>query len=426
MANYFTALGATAPGPLPLIIRYPPKARQYRGMVRAGLQGLGCHCQACGLDGLSDAAQASSAVSYAAMGAKVGSIVPGIGTAIGAVVGLVAGALLGKKKPVRPSAADVAQCNTILQEYEAVIAQSQGLPAGSALGEGNLKSVFICYEMTRAGTTKDPRFLDGNWQVARDMTIEAVKKAFTTPAGTQVRLSTEGRKDVQGKAFRPFTVTYVNTEANTLASIADKVKQVIIGSCENYHKGLMCHDGWDTPMFSKLCLDMVEWAAATFLPQVEIPKESTAPIPQLPQPSAPAPAPTQPTTTVPVPAAAVPPNVAPPALTVPTLPPNATPADIQAAIAQLTSQFMQTQQAQAMTAQQATNAATAAAMQWLQSQGLRPPPAAVADTAAAAVQAGTSNAPLWIGLAAAAFAIAMPASRSPVRHRSRAPRRARR
>jgi hypothetical protein len=289
---------------------------------------------------------------------------------------------------------------------------------GSALGEGNLKYVFVCYEMVKAGTTKDPRYLDGNWQVARDVTVEAVQKAFNAPPGTQVTLSTVGRKDIQGKAFKPFTVSYINTDANTLQSIASKVKALIIGSCENYHKGSMCQGGWDTPTFSKWCLDAVEWAASTYLPQIEIPKDTAAPIPQLPQPAQPLPSP--------LPAVPVPPGVTPPTVVAPTLPPNASQADIQAAIAAMTQQFMQTQQAQAMTPQQAANAATAAAMQWLQSQGVKASPAAVADTTQATVAKAGSNAPLWLGLAAAAFAIAMPASRSSVRSRSRAPRRARR
>jgi hypothetical protein len=405
MANYYRALGlAAAPPPL-LLVRYPPAARRYRSRVQATLSGLGCNLGCGCASGLGDSAQIASSASYAATGAKLGTaIVPGIGTVVGAVIGVVVGALLGKKKPVRPTAQDVAQCNTVLQEYESISAQSQGKPVGSALGEGNLKSVFVCYEMVKAGTTKDPRFLDGNWQVARDVTIEAVRKAFDAPPGTQVTLSTVGRKDIKGKAFRPFTVTYVNSDVNTLASIADKVKQLIVGSCENYHKGSMCTDGWDTPMFSKWCLDAVEWAATTFLPQIEIPKDIAAPIPQLPQPVQPLPAPiSTPPTTAPVPVA------------LPTLPPNASQADIQAAVAAVAQQFMQTQQAQAMTSQQAANAATAAAMQWLQSQGVKASPAAVADTAQATVAKAGSNAPLWIGAAAALFAIAMPASRPRVR-----------
>lgn len=408
MANYLRALGTVVDAGL--VIRFPPKARHYRKEME-----LGCVCRA----GLGDGAQVSTAASYAAMGAKVGSIVPGIGNVVGAVVGALYGAILGKKKPVRPSAEQISQCNQVLSEYEALMAQYPSVPLGAAMGEGNLKSVYVCFEMVRTGTTKDPRFLDGNWQLARDMAIEAVKKTFAAPAGTEVVLSTAGRRDIKGKAFRHVEVRWINTEANSLQSIGAKLQRFIEDVCLAYQKPGLC-GRWGDDLFGRLAVDIVDWAAATYLPQVEIPKEP---------PSAPAASPVAPAAppppSVPVPAAAVPPNVAPPAVSAPTLPPNASPDQIQHAISQLTQMFMQTQQAQMMSASQAQAAAQAAAQQWLASQGLQAPPAAVAQTTQAAVSQASGNTSLYLGLAAAAaFMFAMPA-RSSARSRSRGPRRAR-
>lgn len=224
-------------------------------------------------NGLGNAARATSAAQYAGLGAKVGSIVPGIGNIVGGVVGAIAGAILGKKKPVRPSAEQIAQCNQVVNEYESAIAKYGDLPIGAALGEGNLKAVFVCFEMVRLGTTPDPRFLDGNWQLARDVAIEAVKKAFAAPPGTRVSLTTVGRRDIAGKAFRPFTLNYTNSEANTLESIARKTVEFHIGSCANYNARARCEEIFAMPYLRHAVVDLVDWAASTYVPQVEVPRE---------------------------------------------------------------------------------------------------------------------------------------------------------
>jgi hypothetical protein len=283
----------------PLRVTFPGNSGKFRGVVKRNLQlqGLGCGCEG---NGLGDSAQVQTTASYAAMGAKAGSVVPGIGNVVGAVVGAIAGLYLSKKKPVRPSSEQISQCQQVVNEYNSVIAQSQGMPVGSVLGEGNLKSVFICYEMVVTKTTKDPRFLDGNWQLVRDVAIEAVKKAFASPAGTEVVLTTDGRKDVNGKAFKPFTLRYMNDEANSLRSIADKVQAFEVGACSKYHSEGDCSGAWGSEYIRKAMLDLVEWAASTYLPQIQIPKEPEAII----TPAAPLPAPNTPAAVAPIPAIA--------------------------------------------------------------------------------------------------------------------------
>jgi hypothetical protein len=373
------------------------------------LAGLDCGCSApgtlgCGcmkLSGFGNGAQVQSAASYAAMGAKAGSIVPGVGNIIGGAIGAVAGAILGKKKPVRPSAEQMSQCNQVMNEYESAIAQFGPKPIGMALGEGNLKSVFICFEMVRAGTTKDPRFLDGNWQLARDAAIEAVKKVFSAPPGTQVTLSTAGRKDIKGKAFRPASVTWTNTETNTLDLVAQKVWQFFNAGCLAYNKASVCSGIQDTALYRKMVLDLVDWAAGTYIPQVQVPRDPAAVAAEQAATAPPAPPPVAiPTPVAPVPVTAplapvqpLPPPIAPfaPGAPTPTVPVDQT--------GNLIASLLQ----QGATAQETFTAA----LRSLQSQGVQATPQVQADVASLVKSGGKDNTNLIVAGVAGAGLIAV-------------------
>lgn len=290
-------------------ITYPGRAAHLRPAVRARLSGMGCACQprSLGLGGMGDAAQVQSAASYAALGAKAGSIVPGIGNVVGAVIGLVVGAFLAKKKPVRASAEFIAQCGQAFNEYQSMIAQYPSQPLGTALGEGNLKILATCMD-NRYGGTKDPRFLDMNWQILRDSAIEAVKKTFDAPPGTEVVLTTAGHRDAKGKAFRVVETRWTNTDANSLQMIADKLWQFQSAGCLAYHKSNICDPILNHADYKHLMLDLIQWAASTYLPQIEIPKEPTVPIAQQPPTATIQPVPTVPSTS-PVPVTPVQPGI---------------------------------------------------------------------------------------------------------------------
>lgn len=289
-----------------VLITYPGSSGRYRNAVRASLNGLGCACRSRGLAGVGDSGQVQTAAQYASLGAKAGSVVPGIGTVIGGAVGAIYGAIKGKKKPVRPTSQDKANCTRIVSEYEALIAPYPNQPIGGALPEESIKAVWMCYEMVVLGTTKDPRYLEGNWLVAKDAAIEAVTKTFTTPAGTDITLSTEGRRDRDGKLFRPAKVSWANGEANTMSLIGSKVQQYFMAGCLAYNKAPTCDAIHNRATFKHLIMDLVAWAAATQIPQVEIPPDPDTALPGAPTAPAAPPAPVVAVSTAPFPVLTVP------------------------------------------------------------------------------------------------------------------------
>lgn len=127
---------------------------------------------------------------------------------------------------------------------------------------------------------------------------------------------------------------------------------------------------------------------------------------------------------VPVPASALPPDVVPPAVQVMPLPPDPSQQQISAAVQQLTAQLMQQSQMRNVDSSQAAQAATQAAMQWLQSQGVSAKEQDVRAAAESVTQAGAGGSFGKVGLIVAGagllFALARPApARRSVKRRKR-------
>ncbi len=263
-----------------LRITYPGASGQYRGIVRATLGGLGCDCVS---HGLGDTAQVQSAAGGASQGATAGSAIwPGVGTVIGAVAGAIYGYLKGRKKPMRPSRQDKENCRNVMNDYKNLIEPYPNQAIGGALPEESIKAVWMCDEMINQGTTPNPLYLEGNWLVAKEMAIEAVKKTFTTPAGSTILLTTKGRRDRAGKLFREVNETWVNGEANSMNAIATRLNSFFLKGCLSYHKPGVCDPLNSRPLWRHMVLDLVAWAAATQIPQVQLPSDPNATLPGAP------------------------------------------------------------------------------------------------------------------------------------------------
>jgi hypothetical protein len=326
VTNYMRALGLGTLPRAPLRVWYPPRARRYKAMVRASMQGLGfCGCGGAGCN-LSDAAQAQSAVNYAAIGAKAGTLVPGIGNIVGAVAGLVLGAVLGRKKPVRASGQQVQQCRVLVQEYQSAAAQSPNLPLPIDLAA--LKDLNWCL-MALYGPDirlKDPRFFDGNFldlvQIARNM----VRAIFTTPIGATVNIAETVNK-IGKQTFRSSGLTFANPPFTNLQAFArDTFLPVAIAYCQQTAgKGAGgCSGLYNRPEFARWLFDLLGFIAATELPQIPA-EDLNRPAPEAP--AAPAPLPT-PTLSPPSTSTPAPPQPLPSAQPIPQPIPQAPPAPV--------------------------------------------------------------------------------------------------
>jgi hypothetical protein len=407
---------------------------------------------------LGDTQQATGAASTAASFAKVGTAIwPGIGTAIGVIVGAVVGWLSAKKKPVRASSQQVAQCKAMLDEYMSMAAQipNDVMPLDMEM----LRQLLWCLHAVYGAEVKlrDPRFfLSGHEGASFAMAKRIVLSVYETPVNQVVKLASIPWKDPKGRTITSPGFEFINKQFTSVKELATRtLQQFEVDQCQPW-AGAACAGYWARAVASRLVYDMLGYFALKELPNISeadlsaassvaatMPGTSAkdvvsavesilqrnvergetaqtlAPVVVTPPSTAP------PTTTVPVPADALPPQVTPPAVSAPTLPPNASAADIQAALMQLTRQLMQSQAAQSLTQQQAITAAQATAQQWLNAQGVTAPAAAIDATAKAAVTQAGSNAPLWLGLAAAAaaFAFARPSPRSRSRLKRPSPRR---
>lgn len=224
------------------------------------------------MNGLGDSAQAQSAASYAAAGAKVGSVVPGIGTVIGAVVGAVVGWLAGKKKPPRPSAEQLAQCKTLVNEYMGYAAQmpSQPIP----LDYQQLIDIHWCFQAMYGAKyigVKDPRWFNPGVEAALfPAARQIVKKIYETPVGAEVTIDAI-TFNVMGKSLTFKGFNFVNPQFTDLKSFTANVwKPLAIQYCQNTAgKGAPgCPDYYNLPDFSRWLYDVIAWAARTELPNI--------------------------------------------------------------------------------------------------------------------------------------------------------------
>lgn len=224
------------------------------------------------VSGLGAAEQAQGAASMAAAGAKVGSIVPGIGTVIGAVVGAVAGWIMGKSKPVRPSAAERAQCKAMLTEYNSIAAQSPNAPIPMEWSQ--LLDLNWCVQATYGPDIglRDPRWFNPGFQDGlRPMALDIVKKIYETPVGATVNLEAFTFKDPKGRTLSFKGFSFVNPVFTDLKSFTDQYWiKAGISFCENTAgKGAKgCVTEYSHPEFRRLMYDLLAWAARTTLPNI--------------------------------------------------------------------------------------------------------------------------------------------------------------
>lgn len=222
--------------------------------------------------GLGDSAQAQSAVGYATMGAKAGSIVPGIGTVIGAVVGAVVGWLAAKKKPIRPTAEEIAACKSLVGEYMGYAEQMPNQPI--PLDQEQLRKLNWCIDALYGSKVglKDPRFFDPDVaQIFIPMARQIVKLIYSTPVGGTINLDSLSAS-VRGQKFTFKGFSFVNPTFTNLKTFCDQYFIPIAvqmckdtagkgaGGCESYYG--------QQPEFKRWLYDLLGWAARTELPNI--------------------------------------------------------------------------------------------------------------------------------------------------------------
>lgn len=224
------------------------------------------------LSGFSAAEQAQGAASMAAAGAKVGSIVPGIGTVIGAVVGAVAGWIMGKSKPVRPSAAERAKCNAMMIEYNSVAAQSPNAPL--PMDWPQLLDLNWCFAATYGADIglRDPRWFNPGFESGtRQIAIDIVKKIYETPVGAVVNIDAITFKDPKGRTLNFKGFSFTNPVFTDLKAFsAQYFERMELQFCQNTGgKGAGgCATFVGRAERKRLLYDLLAWAARTTLPNI--------------------------------------------------------------------------------------------------------------------------------------------------------------
>lgn len=228
--------------------------------------------QGTGMNGFGNTQQASGAASGAAAGAKVGSIVPGIGTIIGAVVGAIVGWLAAKPKPVRATAAQVAQCKSMLTEYMSIASQSPNAPLPMEWTQ--LLDMNWCYQAIYGAEIKlkDPRWFNPGFESGlRVMAIEIVKKIYETPVGGTVNLDAVSFKDPKGRKIAFGSYSFVNPVFTDLKTFsANYFEKIDLAFCQATASGGSggCAAQRAHPEWKRLLYDLLAWAARTTLPNI--------------------------------------------------------------------------------------------------------------------------------------------------------------
>lgn len=217
-------------------------------------------------------AQVQGAAAGAATGAEVGSIIPVVGTVIGAVVGAVVGWLGAKSKPVRASAAEVAQCRGDLTEYMGYAAQLPNEPLPMEWNQ--ILGLNWCYEAVYGGEValKDPRWFNQGFEaIIKPAAIDIVKKIYETPVGGTVNLGSINARDSKGKPMTFPGFSFVNPVFTNLKNIANQffvpATSVVCGA--NAGKGAGgCITHVERAEWRRLMYDLLCWAARTTLPNI--------------------------------------------------------------------------------------------------------------------------------------------------------------
>lgn len=230
-----------------------------------------------GLKGFGDANQVKSSISTASTGAaigsavgvastsglvaayaSIGSIVPGIGTVIGAVVGLVAGWLMGKKKPVRASKQQVADCKKLLAEYEQMILAMPDEPI--PMDRKQLEELHWCIQAVYGHQwgTKDPRWFNVGYVQFLDIAKSVVRQVYETPVGAQVVVPQKDFKDPKGRKLNIPGFEFKNPVFTSTRNLARD------------YMGTFYRHAAQGPanLVQRLIWDSVAWAAREALPNI--------------------------------------------------------------------------------------------------------------------------------------------------------------
>lgn len=222
---------------------------------------------------MTDTARVQSTGQYAALGAKAGSIIPVVGTVIGAVVGAVVGWLATKKKPVRASREQVAQCKAFLNEYMGYAAQMPTQPI--PLDREQLRQLDWCLDAIYGSKIglRDPRWFDPDVEgMLIPIAKSVVRKIYETPVGQTVNLDAVSFKDPKGRTIKFGGYSFVNQPFTNLKSFCDQffIPMMVqlcketagkgAGGCQAYYG--------EVPEFKRFLFDLLGWAARTELPNI--------------------------------------------------------------------------------------------------------------------------------------------------------------
>lgn len=217
---------------------------------------------------LGDSAQTSAAVSGASAGAKAGSIIPGVGTVIGAFVGAVVGWLSAKKKPVRATAEQVAQCQTETAAYMAYAAEYPTTPLPLELTQ--IKDMTWCGAAIHGAMVKlkDPRFFLGGFDERTEICRQIVRKVYATKVGDTVEITGLSFTDAKGKKISLPGTSFVNKPFTSILELTERVLIPLeIANCAPWGKGA-CSDYVNLPLIKRTLFDLMGYAARTALPNI--------------------------------------------------------------------------------------------------------------------------------------------------------------
>lgn len=221
---------------------------------------------------MTDTARVQSAGQYAALGAKAGSIIPVVGTVIGAVVGAVVGWLATKKKPVRATAEQIAQCRSLVNEYMGYATQMPNQPI--PMDQEQLRQLNWCIDALYGSKIglRDPRFFDPDVAgMLIPIARQVVRKIYETPVGATVNLDQISFR-VGRQTFKSSGLSFINPAFTDLKTFCDTYfipmmvqmcKQTAgkgAGGCEAYYG--------QQPELRRWFYDLLGWAARTELPNI--------------------------------------------------------------------------------------------------------------------------------------------------------------
>lgn len=220
------------------------------------------------LAGIGNTEQTQGAAAGAATGAKAGSIIPGVGTVIGAFVGAVVGWLAAKSKPVRATAEQLAQCQTLTTEYMGYAAQYPTSPLPLELPQ--IKDLIWCGNAIHGAMVKlkDPRFFTSGFDEKIAAARQIVRKVYETPVGQTIEITGLKFTDAKGRKIDLPGISFVNQPFVSILELTQRVMVPFeIKNCEPWGKGA-CTPYFDIPLIRRTLFDLLGYAARTELPNI--------------------------------------------------------------------------------------------------------------------------------------------------------------